>query len=132
MRPDVMLPSLLAAGSMVFGLWLAGCTEVPPHSVISVAGAADPPPHPARRAADLLGDSAADLTARFGPPSLRHRDGPAEVWLYAGNGCRLDLVLYRPPAEATGGVRVSHAAVRSAVPAGEDACLRDLASEEGD
>ena len=147
MRPDTLMPGLamtplampplatLVLLGLVFScLILAGCAANP-----SPAGQAEAPagavPSPAHHASDLVGDSAADLTALFGPPSLRHQDGPAEVWLYAARGCRLDVVLYRPAADR-GGERVSLAEVRSAHPSSpssdahsfsdEGACLRAL------
>lgn len=115
MRPDMLLPGLMAFGLVFFVLTLGGCAA-PSAPVPSESAAA--PPRPVHRASDLLGDSPADLVTLLGPPSLRHRDGPAEVWLYAAEGCRLDVVLY-PPASDTGGlVRVSLAEVRGSHPIG--------------
>lgn len=31
---------------------------------------------------------------KLGPPTLIRRDGKAEVWVYRGTGCRLDIFLY--------------------------------------
>lgn len=73
--------------------------------------------------ATLNGLSGGEIERRFGPPSFRHTDPPAEVWQYRTRVCTLDLFLYRQL-----GVRltVSHAAVRSSGgPAvSESDCLR--------
>lgn len=79
------------------------------------------------QAAQLLGAPPAALTRLLGPPRLRRAEGEAEIWLYQGAACHLDLVLY--PA-AGGGLRVAWAAARAGgvERRGEAACLRDLAS----
>jgi hypothetical protein len=75
-----------------------------------------------RAAAQLLGAGPGELRRWLGEPTLRRAEGAAEVWLYAGGGCALDLILYR---EAPGGLRVAHAAARAngAEPRTEAACL---------
>jgi len=76
-------------------------------------------------AAGLLGAGPETLRRWLGEPALRRREGPAEVWLYAGPACALDLILY----DAPGGPRVAHAAARAngAAPRTEAQCLRELA-----
>lgn len=135
MRPDALMFRLARPGLLLFPLAMAGCAANPP-SRDPVSAVTSRMPPPAHRASDLIGDSAADLTVLFGPPSLRHQDGPAEVWLYAAHGCRLDVVLYRPAADR-GGERVSLAEVRSAhpsdaPPSDEGACLQTLAASTRD
>ncbi len=56
----------------------------------------------------LNGLSAAELKAAFGDPTLLRRDGPAQLWQYAGNGCVLHVFLY----EDGGIFRVSYSEVR--------------------
>lgn len=127
MRPEMLLPGVMALGLVFFVLTLGGCAApAVPEPAIAAAAL----PRPAHRASDLLGDSAADLVSLLGPPSLRHRDGPAEVWLYAADGCRLDVVLYPPSADAAGAVRVSLAEIRGSHPVGTRS-LSLAPSEEG-
>jgi hypothetical protein len=42
----------------------------------------------------LLGATPQLLSAAFGKPALLRVEGPAQVWLYHGAGCGLNLVLY--------------------------------------
>ncbi|MDN3566222.1 hypothetical protein ACFQY5_12115 [Paeniroseomonas aquatica] len=87
-----------------------------------------PPPATAApaAAAQLLGVEPEALRRWLGEPSLRRREGGAEVWLYAGAACALDLVLY-PQA---GRLRVAHAGARAsgAEPRTEAHCLQELAA----
>ncbi|MFT8245792.1 hypothetical protein [Roseomonas sp. BN140053] len=79
-----------------------------------------------RDAAALTGQTPETVLRVLGPPAFRRVEGPAEVWLYQGGGCHLDLVLY---AEA-GGPRVGWAAARAAGTGRvtETACLRAIAT----
>jgi hypothetical protein len=74
---------------------------------------------------ELLGAAPDVLLARLGTPQLRRPEGDAEVWLYSGGGCQLDLLLYPAP----GGLRVMHAQARAGGigQRTEAACLRDIA-----
>ena len=65
----------------------------------------------------------------LGEPSLRRIEGGAEVWLYAGTACALDLVLYPD----SGRLRVAHASARASgtEPRTEAGCLQDLAARPG-
>jgi hypothetical protein len=85
---------------------------------------AGPPP---AAASELVGAAPEAVLARLGPPALRRQEGDAQVWLYAGRACQLDLILY----PTAGGPRVAHAAARAGGTAQrtEGACLRDLAGE---
>lgn len=60
--------------------------------------------------ARLVGLDDASLLLLLGPPELKRREPPAEVWRYAGSGCALHLFLYQGPA---GIYRVVHAEARS-------------------
>ncbi|NOG72846.1 hypothetical protein [Roseicella sp. DB1501] len=77
-------------------------------------------------AAQLLGAPPDALRRWLGEPSLRRAEGSAEVWLYAGPACALDLVLY----PAAGWLGVAHAAARASgtEPRTEAACLAELAA----
>jgi len=80
-------------------------------------------------AAELLGAGPDTLRRWLGEPSLRRPEGNAEVWLYAGDACALDLILY----PAGRGLSVAHAAARAqgAEARTEAACLRDIAAPQG-
>jgi hypothetical protein len=67
-----------------------------------------------------------ELRRWLGEPNLRRPEGPAEIWLYAGQDCALDLILYREGS----GLRVAHAAARAsgATPQTEATCLRHLST----
>lgn len=92
-----------------------------PLSAPAGAGAVAP-----RSAAALIGASPDALLERLGTPQLRRPEGDAEIWLYSGGGCQLDLLLYSTP----GGLRVLHAQARAGGigQRTEAACLRDIAS----
>ena len=85
---------------------------------------------PGPAAADqLLGLDPGLLRRWLGEPSLRRAEGGAEVWLYAGTACALDLVLYPD----SGRLRVAHASARASgtEPRTEAGCLQDLAARAG-
>lgn len=79
-------------------------------------------------AAELLGAGPDTLRQWLGEPVLRRPEGSAEVWLYAGAGCALDLILY----PAGPGLTVAHAAARAqgAEPRTEAACLGGIAAAQ--
>ncbi|WP_421989173.1 hypothetical protein [Roseococcus sp.] len=103
----------------------------PPHRVpgrVTGPAASAPRPVPApREASTLLGASPDTVRSALGEPLLRREEGPAEVWLYTGGGCQLDIVMY--PSEA--GPRVAHVQARAGGLAQrtEASCLRDLAAQ---
>jgi hypothetical protein len=76
-------------------------------------------------AAQFLGLGPEALRRWLGEPALRRHEGTAEIWLYAGPACALDLILY----PEGGRLRVSHAAARAsgAEPRTEAHCLHELA-----
>ncbi|TDH63386.1 hypothetical protein E2C06_05985 [Dankookia rubra] len=80
--------------------------------------------HPAS-ASELLGAGPGALRRWLGEPTLRRPEGNSEVWLYAGTGCALDLVLY----PAAHGLSVAHAAARAqgAEKRTEAGCLGEIA-----
>jgi hypothetical protein len=108
-----------------------------PRSLAPPAAAAAPGPAPLpdiprtgpapAAASELIGAAPEAVLARLGPPALRRQEGDAQVWLYAGRACQLDLILY----PTAGGPRVAHAAARAGGigQRTEGACLRDLAAE---
>jgi hypothetical protein len=78
-------------------------------------------------AASLLGASPEAVRAALGEPMLRRTEGPAQVWLYSGGGCQLDIVLYAGEA----GPRVAHVQARAGGLAqrSEASCLRDISAQ---
>jgi hypothetical protein len=76
-------------------------------------------------ASGLLGAGPDALRRWFGDPDLRRPEGSAEVRLYLGPDCALDVVLY---ADAGGAMRVLHAAARAdgAAAVTEADCLRGV------
>ncbi len=60
--------------------------------------------------AALLGQTPDALLATLGPPTRRRPEGQAEIWLYQGTHCALDVVLYREASAP----RVAWAAARAA------------------
>ena len=78
---------------------------------------------------DLKGRTARELTALLGEPKLRLRDGPAQVWQYAGQGCVLHLYLY----QEDGSFRVTYGEVRIDDPDGSHtaACIEPKGSPSG-
>jgi len=91
-----------------------------------------PPPNPAEHfpahAQALIGAASGTIRATLGSPDLIRTDGPAEVWLYRGESCLLDVMLYRDRASGEG--RVAHAQARAAGISGiaETECLREIAA----
>jgi len=53
----------------------------------------------------FVGLEALDVAQRLGAPALVRRDGRAEVWLYAGQGCAVDIFLYASDQEGQEGER---------------------------
>jgi hypothetical protein len=78
----------------------AALASLPP----ATAPAAREAPTPAR----LKGFTVSELRAALGAPTLLRRDGPAQLWQYAGSGCVLHVFLY----DETGGFRVRYSEVR--------------------
>lgn len=78
-------------------------------------------------AASLLGATPEAVRAALGEPMLRRAEGPAQVWLYSGGGCQLDIVLYAGAA----GPRVAHVQARAGGLAqrSEASCLRDISAQ---
>ena len=93
----------------------------------SLAGLQAPPPQPGpgaggagpRRGASshapgsvaaLLGQTPDAVLSALGPPTRRRPEGQAEIWLYQGAHCALDVVLYREASST----RVAWAAARAA------------------
>lgn len=82
---------------------------------------------PSPQAASLLGATPEALRAALGEPLLRRAEGTAQIWLYTGGGCQLDIVLYGGNA----GPLVAHIQARAGGIAqrSEASCLRDIAAQ---
>jgi hypothetical protein len=107
-----------AAAGLV--LIAASCAEVPrpepdaPAAVVPVA--APPAPASGDDARALIGRKASEIAGLLGPPQLKRRDPPAELWQYRAGPCVLDLFLY---ADKEGGAAtVAHVEMRAAPPVG--------------
>ncbi|WP_052401940.1 hypothetical protein [Muricoccus aerilatus] len=130
-------PAGLAAAALL--LMLGGCTPAPDRTasrvleevleshrasmaVLDGAPAATKPspnalgtPAAARRGAPgsvaaLIGQSREGVVSVLGQPTRRRPEGDAEIWLYQGSNCALDVVLYRD----SNTPRVAWAAARAA------------------
>jgi len=93
----------------------------------ALAAAPAPPPAEAGPGPGLVGATAEALRAALGEPLLRRSEGPAQIWLYAGGGCQLDIVLYAGEA----GSRVAHVQARAGGITQRSAasCLRDISAQ---
>lgn len=137
MAPMRLLPVLLLTACQAGGEGAVGAEPVAPAAQVSPAAATPaaptrpPPPGaanaPPGTAAALLGAAPEAVIGVFGAPLLRRSEGNAEIWLYAGPRCHLDIVFY--PGEDGGAPRVAHAAARveGDAPRGEAACLAGIA-----
>jgi len=96
----------------------------PPAGATPRRGGTGPPP---AEAAQLMGLPAEAVTRWLGEPALRRPEGPAEIWLYTGASCALDVILYRDGAQ--GELRVAYAAARASGTErrAEAACLNEIA-----
>lgn len=88
------LPAAVARGAMLAAIPVAAKRTAGPAGV--------PTPE------DLKGLAADELAAMLGAPSLLSRDGPAQIWQYAGGGCVLHVFLY----DERGTFRVTYAELR--------------------
>lgn len=113
------------------GLPIAAVHPSPGRAAAATAAFGPPGPVGARpvAASELLGAGPDALRRWFGEPDLRRAEGDAEVLLFLGPGCALDVVLY-PDA---GAARVAHAAARAegAAAVTEAECLRGLGAGGG-
>ncbi|HBT43984.1 MAG TPA: hypothetical protein DIW51_12085 [Rhodospirillaceae bacterium] len=100
---------------LIFGLALAGCagdgmappeTATPAAAPASTPEAAGPPPLPRIAAQAVLGYSRPDLVAAFGAPAFSRIDKGAEILRFRGQGCVLDVFLYKDAQDAA--ARVAH------------------------
>ncbi|UPG72692.1 hypothetical protein MVG78_00370 [Roseomonas gilardii subsp. gilardii] len=82
------------------------------------------PGAPPASVASLRGQTGPAVRAALGAPVFRRAEGPAEIWLYSGQRCQLDLILYPSGRE----LLVAWAAARAAGTerVTEEACLREL------
>jgi hypothetical protein len=117
-------------------LALAGCAGAPAPAPIRTPAAAAParggvvrvPQVMAAQGLEgVIGQGAAALTRRFGPPRLDVPEGDVRKLQFAGSACVLDIYLYplSPGAEPT----ASHVAARvrqGGAPADAGACIREI------
>ncbi len=124
-------PALAAVqpAALAVALALAACAEpapvaeTPAQAAVAPAESNPAAPLPPPEPAALVGRSAEDIARAMGPPGFRRRDGPAQVWQYAGEGCLLDLFFYSDGV----GFRVDHVEVRAANGGEPDgACVAEL------
>lgn len=82
------------------------------------------PGTPPASVASLRGQTGPAVRAALGEPVFRRAEGPAEIWLYSGQRCQLDLILYPAGRE----MLVAWAAARAAGTGRvtEEACLREV------
>jgi hypothetical protein len=122
------------SAALVLGVLLAACAGPPPPTgavrvdgaslsqpmqpaaaapkdpaVAALPGPAPPltPPPPARsdvQPAALVNRPGSTVQELLGPPDLRRREPPAEVWQYTGDSCVLDITFY---ASTDGGAAVA-------------------------
>ena len=105
-----------------------GAAPAPAAAALPSAGPLPPP-----AASGLLGAGPDALRRWFGEPDLRRPEGGAEVRLYLGPGCALDVVLYAEAAGGGGAPRVAHAVARAegAAAVTEAECLRGIGGGAG-
>ena len=74
-------------------------TAIPEDEELALVAVVPPAPEPEPELppeldpASLVGSAADTLTKRLGSPTLRRREGSAEVWQYKMNACIVDFVL---------------------------------------
>jgi hypothetical protein len=117
--------------SFLLLLPLAACADGPaPEPLLQASPAPTtlpgPPPRPPA-GSGFIGATPEALRAALGEPLLRRNEGPAEIWLYAGGGCQLDVVFYATET----GARVAHIQARAGGIAqrSEASCLRDISAQ---
>lgn len=125
-----MTPRRAHVAALLVALALAGCggadtaktppltttaNRASPMPVETAAATATPVPQPEKAPEPkktypppetLNGLDADGLAQLLGPPRLKRRDDPAEIWQYLGEACALDVFLYR--AGKAGVYRVRH------------------------
>ena len=89
-------------------------------------GLPSPTPRPSA-GSGFVGATPEALRAALGEPLLRRNEGPAQIWLYAGGGCQLDIVFYTGEA----GPRVAHLQARAGgiTQRSEASCLVDISAQ---
>lgn len=104
---------LIFSVPLILGLLLAGCAGEPLAPAAPAASAvvvqpeiAGPPPLPPISAQAVLGYSRPDLVATFGAPAFSRVDKGAEILRFRGEGCVLDVFLYKDAKDAA--ARVAH------------------------
>ncbi|MEI6158269.1 MAG: hypothetical protein WCP77_00430 [Roseococcus sp.] len=133
----LLFPLVACAGDVERELDAVEAAMAAHHASLEALGAPIPAQRPAARApvvtgaslqaASLLGATPEAVRAALGEPLLRRAEGPAQIWLYTGGGCQLDIVLYAGDA----GPRVAHIQARAGGLAQrtEASCLRDISAQ---
>ena len=103
-RPIFSYPAAVAVALMA-----AACAETP-SSVSRAPAPGLAAPAPADVSA-LVGRDARAVAELLGPPRLKRRDPPAELWQYRAGPCILDLFLYA--GKDGGAARVAHIEIRA-------------------
>jgi nitrous oxide reductase accessory protein NosL len=116
-------PALTTALTLV----LAGCATAPRQQAPSPAPPVveAPPPQP-QESGPVVGMTAGDLLAHFGPPALQVREGNSLKLQFRSAACVLDAYLY--PSPSGGAARVTHVDARlpSGVDTNAQACVTQL------
>ena len=94
-------------------LLLSACATAPQQP--QPAPASTPQPQP-QETSSLVGLTAQELVARFGPPALQIREGSSLKLQFRGNRCVMDAYLY--PSAGSGALKVTHVDTR--LPTGGD------------
>jgi nitrous oxide reductase accessory protein NosL len=114
--------------ALVLTLILAGCASAPRQP----QPAPVPPPKPVvlapqpQESGPIIGMTAGDLLAHFGPPALQVREGNSLKLQFRSATCVMDAYLY--PSPAGGAARVTHIDARlpSGVDTNAQACVAQL------
>ena len=109
---------LTATGIAAIAAACAGAPPAPTHAPAfeQAARPGTPPPAAPADASNLVGRDAREVAELLGPPHLKRRDPPAELWQYRAEPCVLDLFLYAD--KAGGGFTVTHMEMRAVPPVG--------------
>lgn len=126
----LLLPLAACTGGPELEAEAAAAALASHQASLRAVGAANAAPRaaaPVPQAASLLGATPEAVRAALGEPLLRRAEGAAQIWLYTGGGCQLDIVLYGGDA----GPLVAHVQARAGGIAqrSEASCLRDIAAQ---
>lgn len=112
-----------AAGSLLLGLFLSACATQPPPPPMPPVPL--PPAPPKGEPPGLIGLSASQLRAKFGPPAFVRLENGPEIWRYDTKQCRAFFFLY--PDATSKAVRHVETIPRGKQMAADPTCLAALA-----